>query len=266
MVFLLLSCNSEPADDCRTGERKLWVMRSIEFARFEGDEAAGFDLDDDEGKVCGHEDWTAPWGAEGVDNNLARLIPALESTEAVAVEAILLQTINRGELLILVETDAVDDPFEDRCVDATLMRGLPPVEVGTDDLLLPGQTLEIDPDAPSSPTYDGHIRDGVLHARGIQLSLPFQVLNEPIDFDISDGQLRMEVDEETGLAQGVAGGGVHVPSLLAMANDLGIDDEVKGLLNSVLPLMADLDADGDGECESLSIAFHFEAIPAWRYE
>ena len=60
MVFLLLSCSSEPVDDCTTGEQQLWVMRSIEFARFEDDEAAGFDLDDDDGKVCGHEDWTAP--------------------------------------------------------------------------------------------------------------------------------------------------------------------------------------------------------------
>ena len=261
----LLGCASEPVDDCTTGDGQVWVMRQIAFARFEDDIAPGFDLDDSTGKVCGHDDWDSPWGTDGIDNNLARLIPALESTEAVAVEAILLQTINNGELLIVMEAGAVDSYEDDACIELDVMRGMGPVEVGSDDLLLPGQTVALDPDAEVTWLQTPRIEAGVFHAAGFSMSLPFQVLNEAIRFDIRQGQLRMEVDPETRVARGFAGGGVNVAEILALVADLGVDAEVKDLLNSILPAMADLDADGDGECEEISMALEFEAVPAWLY-
>jgi hypothetical protein len=270
MVLALLSsslfgCAGEPIDDCTTGDSQVWVMRQIAFARFEDDIAPGFDLDDSTGKVCGHDDWESPWGSEGVDNNFARLIPALESTEAVAVEAILLQTINSGELLIILQAENVDSYEDDSCLGVEVTRGEGPVEVGTDELLLPGQTLALDPAAEVVLMQTPFIEAGVLQARGFSMSLPFQVLNEAINFDIRQGQLRMEVDPETLVAHGYAGGGINVADILALVDDLGVDAEVKDLLNGILPAMADLDGDGDGECEDISMALEFEAVPTWLY-
>ena len=61
------------------------------------------------------------------------------------------------------------------------------------------------------------------------------------------------------------GGGVNVQDILDVANTADVSQEVKDLLNPLLGVMADLDTDGDGECEQISMAFHFEAVPAWLY-
>ena len=271
MVFLLsssslLGCAPEPVDDCTSGASKAWVMRSIEFARFEGEVAGGFDLDGDTGKVCGHADWASPWGEEGVDNNLARLIPALEATEAVAVEAIVQQTINSGELLLMVGADHVDSFHDDSCVEVEVLRGVGPVEVGTDELLLPGQTLGVDPTVERFVTESSELSGGVLSARGFSLELPFQVFDVAIHFDMSLGQLRMEVDPDTLVATGYAGGGVEVEAILDVVNTENVDPEVQDLLNPLLASTADLDMDGDGVCEQISMALRFEAVPVWLYE
>jgi hypothetical protein len=262
VVLTLLACTGEVEDDCSSGTSQAWVMRSILFSRFEGDVAAGFDLDDSGGKVCGHDDWDSPWGTDGVDNNLAKLIPALESTEAVAVESILQGLINDGEVLLMLEVAHVDDWQQDSCIEAGVMRGGGPIEVGSDDLLLPHQTLDV-----SDPyTAEGAwLEDGVISARGFPMELPFQVFDVQIPFALSEAQFRMEVDPETGVATGVAGGATDLQTILDVVNTENVDPELQDLANGLLPAMADMDMDGDGECEAISLAFDFEAVPVWTY-
>ena len=263
MLALLLGCGSAAVeDDCSTGVEQVWVMRSIEFARFEGDVAAGFDLDDDSGKVCGHDDWDSPWGGDGVDNNLARLIPALESTEAVAVESIVQDLINQGELLLMVEVRHLDDVQDDACIAASVMRGQGPLEVGADDLLLPGQTLDV---SEVTPIESAWTADSAIHGAGFPISLPFQVFEVQIPFELESAQFRMEVDPSDYIAQGVAGGAVPIQTVLDVVNDEDVDPELQDLANTLIPAMADMDFDGDGSCEAISLAFHFEAVPVWVY-
>ena len=44
-----------------------------------------------------------------------------------------------------------------------------------------------------------------------------------------------------------------------------LDPALQDLANTLIPAMADMDLDGDGSCEAISLAFHFEAVPVWIY-
>src|SRR5687768_14774767 len=146
-LVLLAGCANE-TKQCRTEhvEPQTWVMREIRFVRQVDGVSDGFDLDGVDGGLegCGIADFTSPDGVPGVDNAFARMIPALELTEAAAVEPLIQDAINSGQLLLLVELAGVDDTAEDECVDVGLMRGAGEALVGGDVLLVSGQTLEVD--------------------------------------------------------------------------------------------------------------------------
>ena len=103
-MLTLAACSNVP---CGSGDTQTGVVSELVFARVDdAGVSKGFDLDEatsDEGGLsgCGIGDYTDPDGSNGVDNAMARLLPALDLTEAVAMEDLILQMINSGELLLM---------------------------------------------------------------------------------------------------------------------------------------------------------------------
>jgi hypothetical protein len=253
-----------------TDATEVGVLMHVAFARQVEGVSAGFDLDgvdsalgDDAG--CGIADFVDAEGNTGIDNSFANLIPTLELTEAQAVEGIIDGTIKSGELLLMFELADVDDPQDDGCVDFTLLQGEGTPLLGTDGELLADQTFDRDLEAPSEGVEGLALVDGRVEAAPLDVVLPIQVFDLALEFAMLQGAMRVDRTEEGGFT-GVFGGGVDPQYLLDIAATENVDDALYGVLEGLLANAADLDFDGDGVCEALSIHFEFEAVGAYFFE
>jgi len=247
-----------------------WVIDSLYFARVEDGVSDGFDLDGLTSTAagsdgCGRADFTGPDGREGIDNAFGEVIPALENTEFVAAEALINDTIRTGELMLLVSMADVDDPMDDDCVELSIGRATGEPMLGTDGTFLAGQTMTRD-DSFSGVTFaDLSVEAGSVQGRPLTTTIPVQVLNAALEFTVLDGALRLDQHGD-GFASGVFGGGIDIATVLAVAQEEGIEQEVGDILESVLYLVADLAPGPDGECEQLSMTFEYTATPVYLFE
>jgi hypothetical protein len=245
------------------------VLRQMYFARSNDGVGWGFDLDGFDSAAgdangCGKLDLTDPEGNPGIDNAFAGLLPTLEATEAAAVEGLLQDSISSGELLMMVELTGVDDPMNDDCVTARFGPAVGTPLVGTDGTILDGQTFAWDPDEAIVTVEGVQIVDGTAIVDGIDFNLQFAVLAATFDIAVSDGALRLDLDEDGGVSTGFFGGGFSVDYMLDVLNGEAIDAGLKDILNQALPLAADLSADGT-TCRHMSVTLEYEAIPAYLY-
>ncbi|MEZ4240775.1 MAG: hypothetical protein R3F59_32400 [Myxococcota bacterium] len=276
--LLLAACAGAPdvaEDPCEGGGEALYVVRSLYFQRpEEGVDGVcdGFDLDgidtpDGGVEGCGIPDFVGPDGGGGVDNAFAYLLPALEATEAKAVESLVQAAIESGELLITLDQQGVSGP-DDACTSLTVGRALgPPLAgaplIGADGLLLAGQTFAPDPSLPAT-TVDGvALSDGGFEAP-LELSLPLQVFDVALDFSLLEGRVRARLDDD-GVLRGLFAGGVDVDYLLSIAAEENVDSALEGILAQLLGTWSDLAPDERGVCTRVSMTFRFEAVPAFWY-
>lgn len=250
--------------------RMHWVIDSLMFARVEDGVSDGFDLDQLASTAggadgCGRADFTSPTGVGGIDNAFGEVIPALENTEFVAAEALINDTIRTGELMLLVSVDEVDDPTDDTCVGVHLRRAVGEPMLGTDGSFLAGQTMTTDTSFQGVSLPEMQIADGSVEGRPVTATLPVQVLNAALEFELIDGGVRLDQHED-GTATGVLAGGVDIATLLRVATEEGIAAEVGEILDSVLGIVADLSPQPDGSCAQLSVTFEFTATPVYLFD
>jgi len=151
-------------------------------------------------------------------------------------------------------------------VDLAIRRGIGPPALGGDGLILPGQTYDLDVDAPESLVSCASLSDGVLTGSPLNIRLPLQVFDEQVDISMFDGIFELEFLPEKGY-RGRFGGGIDIVELMANVYSFdGVGDEVPALLESVLSTNADLAPDEQGICRRLSVAFRFEAVSAYFFE
>ncbi|MCB9794901.1 MAG: hypothetical protein H6741_19525 [Alphaproteobacteria bacterium] len=272
LVLALLGCaEPEPVDSgdptCQDSDASAaLIVYELKFARqFKQGVSWGFDLDgDDDNGGCDVPDFVSPDGTQDVDNGFALLLPALELTEAEAIEPIIQETINTGALMVMLELEGLDDPQDDACVDARLLRGEGEVELSADGQILPYQTFDRDLSKPSALATGLSMKGGVLRAEGLRFELPLTFLNAELEFVMEDASVYLEMDEQGG-AWGLLGGGLDTANLLEVAAEQGIAEEVVRTVETFLGLVTDLDPDGDGECERIAVTFMFRAQPAFFY-
>jgi hypothetical protein len=275
-LLALAGCQNEPEEQrpaaCSgTDENAVALITSLRFGReHEDGTAPGFDLDDDVSSMggstgCGRPDHVDPEGVEGIDNAFARIVPLLDQTEAVAVEGIVLDHIQSGELLLIIELEDLDDPLDDACVDVTLGRGKGAVLQSADAELMPHQTFERDPDLPSSQVLEAGLFDGRVDAAPVQFAMPITIFAAELNLQLRDGALRVELADD-GTMSGFVAGGIDIYSILDIVNNNAVGDEVKDLLDGMLRASADMDPDGDGTCDHISATLEFDATPAFLYE
>lgn len=272
MIWLLLSAcggdKAEEAADCSTGEDLTAVLNVVAYTRRKDGVVWGFNLDehisdDNDWEGCSHEDLVDPVGNEGIDNAFSGLIPALEATEASAVEDLIQDSVNNGELLLMVKLTGIDDFDNDDCVSLEFARADGSPIMGTDGEMLDGQSFGRSEFPPYAYVEQTTITDGVVDVRGVPLFLPLQVLDVELEFDMPEGAVRLEVSED-GIMTGVFGGGVANSDILRIVEEGDLGD-IRELITTLVTGAADLKPDDEGICQELSVAFQFETTPAFFY-
>jgi len=253
-------------------ESEFAMVRELTFIR-EDDQGVSnsFDLDgvvsdelDPEG--CYQSDQIGVSGEAGVDNAFSNILPALELTEASALEPLIKAAIDEGRLLLMLEMDNLEQSAGDECVGLHFSRADGPAALGGDGLILPGQTYERQLNGPESSIDCGTLDGDVLTGTPFDIRLPLQVFDEQIDISMWDGIFEIEMASD-GIYTGRFAGGIDVAELMANVYSFdGVGDEVIVLLESVLANNADLLPDESGVCQRLSVGFEFEAVSAYFFE
>ena len=255
----------------RSEPGRIGAISKMVFGRATDDGISpGFNLDGEVTELgdptgCGIPDFVSPRGEAGIDNALARLIPALEQTEAQAVEGILQQQINSGELVLVFEIFGIDDPVEDDCVSFSLMRAMGTPLLGTDGFLLSGQTFDLDPTQAPLDFDEQVITSGQLTVSPIEIVLPFTVFDANLMVEVHDATLQVELQED-GSFVGTLGGGLDTAYIIQIAREENVDPELEPLLEGLMAAAADLEPDDEGDCTQISISLELEAIPAFYFD
>ncbi len=259
------------AGTCEGGEPVVGLLRTLAFVRADADGVSeGFDLDgavstESDAIGCGIADYVDPEGHTGIDNAWARVQPALDLTEAAAIEGLIQSSIEAGNLLLMYQITGVDDLVNDDCVDFTVLRGTGTPMLGTDGLILSGQTFDRDLSIPAVHVGQASIVDGVLIAAPLELSIPLTVFDVNVDFKVQGGAFRVNLEDAEN-ASGVMGGGTNIDALVEVAETNNVDAALAGIMQSLLDASADLWPDEGGVCHDISVNFEYDAVSAYFYE
>ena len=234
--------------------------------------APGFDLDgqnspEGDEASCGKGDFTSPEGVEGIDNQLAMLTPLFDLVGLGAVEDLVQRAIEDGGLLIMFELDGVDDLENDPEVTFSLNIGSGTPLLGTDGLLLSGQTFNESDEQPPAFFPNARIENGVLHAGPGDTRLPIVVFGVSYELNVKGGFIRAELTYDGGLVDGVMGGAIPMDDLWAIA--VIADQEAGGVMEAVTLILEgipDMQKDAEGECQAMSAALEFTAVSAFFAE
>lgn len=260
------------APEVEPAEPVLTVVDTMGFAvGTEPGIVPGFDLDgrtspDGESESCGHGDFVDTEGRFGIDNQLSTLIPLFELAGIGAAEGLIQGAIKDGGLIIMFQVDGVDDVTNDPEVTLMLRSGTGVPLLGTDGLLLSGQTFGLHPDSPDSVAPVARIVDGWLEAGPFTARLPVQVFGVSYILTMHEARIRGRWTEDGGLVDGVLGGAVPFEDLLEVGRLAAMDD------GSVLPAIElvfggalDMNPDADGVCTRISGAFRFTAVSGFLF-
>ena len=249
-----------------------YIIRSLAFVPADGRVSEGLDIDgvvsDQSDPIgCYKEDYTSPDGREGIDNQFATLLPALElaggGDEAIA--GIFERTIESGNVLLMLGTRRVDDPVDDECVAVSLWRASGEPLIDALGEVERGQTFELDEEQDAFHLTDATLSGGTFEAGPFELDLPMTIDQFDIFMSIKDARVAFEIEDD-GVVRGYIAGGVLVEDIV------GIVEVVGGAGGNVLDLVVrqvkrnvDVLPDAEGKCQAISIALAFEAVPAFFY-
>ncbi len=273
-IIPLLACTppepeAEPKACDDVAHTQVIIVTGVSFARRLDGISNGFNLDghvsdasDSEG--CDQADLVSPEGVPGIDNTFSALLPALEATEGAAIESLLQQTIDSGELLIALELEDVDDVETDDCVNVNVLQAKGSPRIGTDGVILSGQTFERDPTIEPSHLAGIPIVDGRLEARGFDLRIPVQIFDAAIDLTLEDAALSLTLAPD-GTATGYIAGGVSVAYVSELV--LNVNTNIEDLVISLLETYADLYPDPvTGVCPQFSAVLQVKATSGFLFD
>lgn len=277
------------ADVEGTGE---WTLL-IRLARFPdvppagSREVAGLDLDhhvtagtrDPIG--CYFEDWLAPPGyveAEGIDNQAPNVMTAVRAINpGVDLNHDVMQSIKDGGAIHVLRITRIGDPIDDGEVDVAVFRVEPidplvyetvVVDGAPTELLAPGQTFRVHPESliegrPRTQLLNGSLRGGQLHTPEGHFSLRIPRPDGAVTrLELNGLRVAGRVDAER-LEHGLLAGYVRLEDVPATIESLEIDPPVDPMtVDSIAEQVADMDTDGDGVCEAISIGMAIEGVAA----
>ncbi len=252
---------------------QLVVLSTLAFTRMQADgRVPGFNLDatistSDDEATCNTPDFVAPDGTKGIDNRFASVVPAIEQSGLSAVEGLLQGAVDDGGLLIVLQVDGVDDRRNDNEVTVRLRAATGAPLLGTNGLVLAGQTFHLHPDSPESLANTAHIEGGVLHAGPFTAKLPMSLFGVKHSFEIRSARIRATLDSEGDMHDGLLGGGLLVDDVIGISQKA--EQFEKGVSDLVTPLakaMGDLQRLQSGHCAQISMALKFEGVSAFLWE
>jgi hypothetical protein len=241
--------------------------------------APGFDLDGkisvgDDAASCKKADLKAPDGSVGIDNEFAKLVPVVEASGIGALEGIIQATINDGGIMLMFQVDGLDDAtveadgtLTDAAVTLRVRAGNGVPLLGTDGLLLAGQTFGRHTDSPEI-SASAKVDKGVLTAEPFDILLPLVVFGVRYDLDVRGVHVRTRLTPDGGMTEGLFGGGVTMDSIIDIAQKGAADQK-----NLVELVMAVVGGAGDlafdpvtGTCTQVSAVLAFTGVNAYLFE
>ncbi|MEZ4248885.1 MAG: hypothetical protein R3B99_11660 [Polyangiales bacterium] len=230
-----------------------YVVNSLDFGpdgdgRYPGFDVDGVDSgpDGDLGPAgsCIVPDYTGYDNSAGVDNGLGGLLAAASS--ALDVGASIEEALADGTIIILVEPMGVTSTEQDtvglRIYLGETADGMAPMVDGMNRITA-DQTFNYLP--TPDIMVNGRIEGGVITAGPLDLPLNLEVMGNSISLTIEDAQIRLDVDQMTGVTGSTPhflGGKIDLVSLFDTLGPLLAGVEVPiSLLESILPLYLDLD-------------------------
>lgn len=260
------------------GETATFVMARLDFiTQPEADGTVrGFDLDgldhveERTAEGCFKPDYESPEGETGVDNQLSSLGAALVVFGAESVSTIVQSMVNDGVLLLIAEVGDLHSWENDPHVTLRFRLGMGPVDVGTDSRLVPGQSFDPRPGYQFEATRQAYVRDGVLYADAVSVTLPIEMLGVDLDFPMQDGRAEFRLDEGEYTLTGRVGGAVPISALDELVADIyiasGMDEGLTNLVRAVLRGVADLSPQPNGGCGRMSAAMDLGGVRAFMLE
>lgn len=246
------------------------VITQLAFTQLRADGTIdGFDLDETDSAPgdpagCGHGDRDGPEGQTGIDSAFATLVPVLEGLGAGAVEGLIQQAIDSGELLLLIEMTHLDDWESDVCADVALHRAQGTPIIGTDGTILIDQTFGLSPEVPSTFATGGAVEDGAFEIRNIEITLPVQILDVFLTFTMPTGAIHLDLASD-GTVSGFLAGGVPVAQITTQIGGIPDIGDLSSVIPPLIEAAADLYPDPTGACTALSLGFDIAGKPAFIY-
>jgi hypothetical protein len=254
-----------------SAEPDLHIVRSIGFVGADGDVSEGLDLDGvvsdtSDPAGCFKGDFVSPEGTEGIDNQFAALLPALElAAGSDSINGLIERSIHSGNLLLMLGARHVDDPVDDECVAVSVWRaqGEPLID-GLGEVSR-NQSFDIDPDVPSFHFTEVSLADGYYEAGPFDFDLPIVIDNFDLFLSLKDARLRYRVQPD-GSAKGILAGGLLQDDLAGIIEAVGgASGDVLALIETQVARNRDLLPDAEGRCQAISVSLAFEATPAFFY-
>lgn len=253
------------------GGSYLFILDTFEFIASEDGVALGFNLDgkisdEHDESTCGQSDLVDPDGTEGIDNQLAKVVPLFDLIGVGAALDYAQNSIEGGGLLIMIQLNGVDDPQNDQDVELVLRAGFGVPLLGTDGKILANQTFHLHPSSPEAVISGATLTEGLLEAGPFVAVIPFVVFGMDYQLTFHSARIRAHFNGETLLSDGVMGGGVSLNDLYAIGETAALDDgSVLPAIKTLFSGMADLAPDEDGVCQQVSSGIAFAAVPAYFY-
>ncbi len=236
----------------------------------------GVDLDETvsssaAGGACAHDDFAGPAGGAGIDLQYWRAVGCVRGFQPGEIADIVVdQAVRDGSMTILIELWGVDDLRNDDDVRVQVFGSTDAPPRGADGALLPFGTLSVHSDARyRSAIGRGRIVDGVLSAGPMDARVRLNIQIVAGDLTFHDASLRLTLAPD-GSAHGALFGFQPVEELYDIYGRKAGPAGAAALGYTCSGLYAALasEADGDydaarGRCTSLSVGYHFTAVPAF---
>ena len=282
LAALAIGCGTPPQDEppvttaeehpCGgSAEPNLHIVRTIGFVGADGNVSEGLDLDGvvsdaSDPTGCFKGDYVSPEGTEGIDNQFAALLPALElAAGSDSINGLIERSIHSGNLLLMLGARHVDDPIDDECVAVSVWRakGEPLID-GLGEVTR-NQSFDIDQDVPSFHFTELSLDDGYYEAGPFDFDLPIVIDNFDLFLSLKDARLRYRVQPD-GSAKGILAGGLLQDDLTGIIEVVGgASGAVLNLIETQVARNRDLLPNEEGQCQAISVSLAFEATPAFFY-
>ena len=220
---------------------------------------------------CGHDDFNGPDSETGLDYQLWRAIGCIRGFQQGEIADIVVGgAVREGSMTILLEVSDMDDETDDDQVSVRAFASTEAPPTGSDGDLLPFATLTAHADERYHSTVGtGSMVDGVITAGPMDLRLRLNIQIVAGDLTFTDAYIRMEKRSD-GSVEGVILGYQEIGEVYEIFGRQAGRAGAEALSYTCTGLWSALRSQADGgfdaatgSCSSISVAYRFEAIPAF---